>query len=104
MERLLLMRQAEELRPLSLEKGVQLHVAGSCLVKVGRIADAVVDSHRPTGRLRRKQSPPVIVELALELLSDGNGPIDIATVVATERAKLRSSDGEPPRRRPRAGA
>jgi len=30
------MRQAEELRPLSLEKGVQLHVAGSCLVKVGR--------------------------------------------------------------------
>ena len=30
------MRQSEELRPLTLEKGVQLHVAGSCLVKLGR--------------------------------------------------------------------
>ncbi len=30
------MRQAEELRALSLEKGVQLHAAGSCLVKLGR--------------------------------------------------------------------
>jgi ribonuclease PH len=32
----LLMRQTEELRPLDLEKGVQLHAAGSCLVKLGR--------------------------------------------------------------------
>ena len=30
------MRQAEELRTLDLEKGVQLHAAGSCLVKLGR--------------------------------------------------------------------
>ena len=30
------MRQNEQLRPLSLEKGVQLHAAGSCLVKLGR--------------------------------------------------------------------
>jgi len=30
------MRLAEELRALDLEKGVQLHAAGSCLVKLGR--------------------------------------------------------------------
>ena len=30
------MRGTEDLRPLSLEKGVQLHAAGSCLVKLGR--------------------------------------------------------------------
>ena len=30
------MRQAEDLRHLSLEKGVQLHASGSCLVKLGR--------------------------------------------------------------------
>ena len=36
MERWLLMRQTEELRPLDLEKGVQVHAAGSCLVKLGR--------------------------------------------------------------------
>ena len=30
------MRQTEELRPLDLEKGVQVHAAGSCLVKLGR--------------------------------------------------------------------
>jgi len=36
MERLLLMRQTKELRPLDLEKGVQLHATGSCLVKLGR--------------------------------------------------------------------
>jgi ribonuclease PH len=35
-EGLLLMRKTEELRSLNLEKGVQLHVAGSCLVKLGR--------------------------------------------------------------------
>jgi ribonuclease PH len=35
-ERLLLMRRIEELRPLDLEKGVQLHAAGSCLVRLGR--------------------------------------------------------------------
>jgi len=32
----LLMRRPEELRPLSLENGVQLHASGSCLVKLGR--------------------------------------------------------------------
>lgn len=36
MEGLLLMRQPEELRPLILENGVQLHASGSCLVKLGR--------------------------------------------------------------------
>jgi ribonuclease PH len=30
------MRRAGDLRPLALEKGVQLHAAGSCLVKLGR--------------------------------------------------------------------
>ncbi|WLT31840.1 ribonuclease PH [Geothrix sp. PMB-07] len=30
------MRQTEELRPLSFETGIQLHAAGSCLIKVGR--------------------------------------------------------------------
>ncbi|MCC6513101.1 MAG: ribonuclease PH, partial [Geothrix sp.] len=30
------MRQTEELRVLGLEKGVQLHASGSCLVKLGR--------------------------------------------------------------------
>ena len=30
------MRQTEELRALGLEKGVQLHASGSCLVKLGR--------------------------------------------------------------------
>ncbi|GLH73352.1 ribonuclease PH [Geothrix limicola] len=30
------MRQNEELRPFGLEKGVQLHASGSCLIKVGR--------------------------------------------------------------------
>lgn len=29
------MRRTEELRPLSLDKGVQLHASGSCLVKLG---------------------------------------------------------------------
>ncbi len=32
----MLMRQTKELRPLDLEKGVQLHASGSCLVKLGR--------------------------------------------------------------------
>ena len=36
MEGVLLMRQAEDLRPLTLGTGVQLHAAGSCLVKLGR--------------------------------------------------------------------
>jgi len=36
MEGLLLMRRTEELRPLTLETGVQLHASGSCLVKLGR--------------------------------------------------------------------
>lgn len=36
MEGLLLMRRPEELRPLLLENGVQLHASGSCLVKLGR--------------------------------------------------------------------
>ena len=36
MEGHLLMRQTEELRVLGLEKGVQLHASGSCLVKLGR--------------------------------------------------------------------
>jgi ribonuclease PH len=36
MEGRLLMRQAEDLRDLSLEIGVQLHASGSCLVKLGR--------------------------------------------------------------------
>jgi len=36
MEGWLLMRRSDELRPWCLEKGVQLHAAGSCLVKVGR--------------------------------------------------------------------
>jgi ribonuclease PH len=35
-EGLLLMRRTEDLRPLDLEKGVQLHAAGSCLVRLGR--------------------------------------------------------------------
>ncbi len=30
------MRRTEELRPLILEKGVQIHASGSCLVKLGR--------------------------------------------------------------------
>ena len=33
---MLLMRQTEEMRLLMLEKGVQLHASGSCLVKLGR--------------------------------------------------------------------
>lgn len=36
MEGWLLMRRIEELRALSFETGVQLHAAGSCLIKVGR--------------------------------------------------------------------
>lgn len=36
MEGWLLMRRSDELRPLCLEAGVQLHAAGSCLVKLGR--------------------------------------------------------------------
>lgn len=36
MEGWLLMRRTEELRSLSFEAGVQLHAAGSCLIKVGR--------------------------------------------------------------------
>lgn len=36
MEGWLLMRRTEELRALSFETGVQLHAAGSCLIKVGR--------------------------------------------------------------------
>ncbi len=36
MEGWLLMRRPEELRPLSMEFGVQLHAGGSCLVKLGR--------------------------------------------------------------------
>ena len=30
------MRGTEELRPLTLEKNVQLHASGSCLVRLGR--------------------------------------------------------------------
>ena len=52
--------------------------------------------------VQRRPSPYLeTIELALELLSEGNGPIDIAAAVASERAKLRESDGEPPRRRRR---
>jgi ribonuclease PH len=31
-----LMRQPDELRPLAMELGIQLHASGSCLVKIGR--------------------------------------------------------------------
>lgn len=56
--------------------------------------------------LTRRPSPYLeIIELAIELLSDGQETIDLTHAVAAQRAKLRSDDGRrPPRRRGGSGS
>ena len=73
MEGHLLMRQTEELCVLGLEKGVQLHASGSCLVKLGRthvLCAASLEDRVPRW-MKGKGSGWLTAEYGMKIGTDG---------------------------------
>ena len=86
MERLLLMRLPEELRPIELVKGVQLHASGSCLVKLGRthVLCAASLEERVPGWMKGKGSGWLTAEY---------GMLPAATHTRSDREAARGKQG-----------